>query len=290
MEPIRCFEGTAQPYTPFWKTTNAADSQSGQPEMEFNGPISEYLMWGDEVTPKMFKDDLYRLGKNGPITIRVNSPGGDVFAGSVMRSILAAYPGHKTMIVTGMAASAAVAIVMAGDTVKIFDTAQMMIHEAAFQVFYARLDVPTLEQMTAELKVTNASLRDVYAAQTGIPAREIAKMMAATTWMSANDAVSMGFADEVLAGGKFRGSQQMFNALKKYPNVPAALLAMAQPTEEDPEPTPPATEEPQPEGGAEPEAQTPATEEAPNVPEGAPEAPALAQRRARLNQLKTKNQ
>jgi len=297
MDPIRCAEGTAKPHEPFWRMVAAADSMSGEPEMEFDGNVSEYSWMDDDITPKMFKQDLYKIGKNGPITLRVNSGGGDPIAASVIRSILASYPGKKTTIVTGVAASAAVAIVMAGDTVKMMDTAQMMIHEAAFLVFMARLDVPTLEKMTQELKVANASLRDVYSAQTGIPPKEMAKMMAATTWMSANDAVEWGFADEVISGGKVRGNKALLNSLRYYENVPAALLASLEQEEpsadEEQEQEPVEPKDPEaPEGAAEPVSEETATEvattEEPAEPEGTTEPQeqtALAQRRARLDQI-----
>src|SRR6266542_4669567 len=71
-EPIRCFHGNAQPHEPFWTFRNASETESGQTELEIYGPISEFSWWGDEVTPKMFKDELYRRGNSGPVTVRLN--------------------------------------------------------------------------------------------------------------------------------------------------------------------------------------------------------------------------
>lgn len=301
-EPIRVAEGTAKPYEPFWRLVDAAESQSGEPEMELSGTISEYSWFDDDVTPKMFKSDLYRIGKNGPITIRINSGGGDPVAASMIRAILSTYPGRKTVRIDGMAASAAVAIAMAGDVVQIMDTGYMMIHEAAFMVMFARLDVPTMERLVAELKTINASLRDVYANQTGLPAKEIARMMAETTWMNANEAVKLGFADEVLSGGKPAGSKSLVNMLLNYENVPAGLMAMAQASAEE-EQVPDGEKEPEvptepgdatdtedaPEGAQESQADEPVETETPaetDAPEGAPQDRAeLAKRHARLEKL-----
>jgi hypothetical protein len=77
-EPIRCFEGNAKPHEAFWKFRDALEG--GEAELELYGYISEYSWFEDEVTPKMFKDELYRVGKGGAITIRMHSYGGDVSA------------------------------------------------------------------------------------------------------------------------------------------------------------------------------------------------------------------
>lgn len=228
-EPIRCFEGKDQPHERFWKIVDADESQSGEAEINFDKVISEFSWMGDEITPQLFKDDLNNTGKGGPITIKVNSPGGDVIAASVIRSILADYPGRKTMKVTGVAASAAVVVVLAGDRVLIQDTAYMMIHDPAFAVMFAYLDIETLRSWLSELETVKKGIADTYSTKTGISLDRINKMMADTTWFSANEAVKFGFADEVLTTGRDGSgggeTNQVNNSiLKNYVNVPAALL------------------------------------------------------------------
>ncbi len=56
--PIRCFEGNAKPHEPFWRMRNAAETESGEAEVELYGVISEYSWFEDDITPKLFKDDL----------------------------------------------------------------------------------------------------------------------------------------------------------------------------------------------------------------------------------------
>ncbi|MBA4375828.1 MAG: peptidase S14 [Anaerolinea sp.] len=228
---IRCFEGTAQPHERFWRVIDAAESQSGEAEIDFDGVISEYSWYDDDITPKMFKDDLYAIGKGGPVTIKVNSGGGDVIAASKIRSILADYKGRVTMKVVGLAASAAVVIVLAGDRIYIQDTAYMMIHDPAFAVFMAYLDISTLKSWLAELETIKQGIQDTYVSKTGISAEKINRMMSETTWLTANEAVKLGFADEVLSAGRdAQGSESVSAAqanasvLKNYMNVPAALL------------------------------------------------------------------
>lgn len=228
-EPIRCFEGTAQPHEPFWKFRNANESESGETEIEFYGPISEFMWWGDEITPKMFKDQLYAQGKKGPVTVRLNSPGGDLVAASVIRAIMVDYPGRVTVKVDGLAASAAVMVALGGDRILIQVSAYMMIHEAAVGIM-GYLDIDILKELIDELKTINAGIVEAYAAKTKIEPEKLAKMMADETWMTASEAVAFGFADEVITGSsKAAGVTNYANLLQsRFVNVPSALLHTTQ--------------------------------------------------------------
>ena len=242
--PIRCFEGTAQPHEPFWSFRDGAQTESGETEIEFYGPISEFSWWGDEVTPKMFKDQLYANGKNGPVTIRLNSPGGDLIAASVIRATMLDYPGFVTVKVDGLAASAAVMVALGGDRILMQVSAYMMIHEAAVGIM-GYFNIDDMKEMIDELKVINAGIVDAYAAKTHVDAEKLQKMMNEETWMTASEAVAYGFVDEIItAGDKGKGDKggpedkkhkhevgNFANALKHYVNVPKALLES--PEEED---------------------------------------------------------
>lgn len=230
-KPIRCFDGNAKPHEPFWRMRNAAET-GGESEMELYGVISEYSWMDDEITPKLFKDDLYKLGNGGPITVRIDSPGGDVIAASVIRSIMTDYPGKITTRIDGVAASAAVIIAMAGQNVRIMDTAYMMIHDPAVMVFLAMLDIATLDQLHTRLKSIKTGIVDTYASKTGLSAERISRMMAEETWMSAREAVNYGFANEIIDGGqKAKPANNVMtnlayvNTLKTYVNVPQSLLS-----------------------------------------------------------------
>jgi ATP-dependent Clp protease protease subunit len=201
--------------------------------MELYGYISEYSWFDDDITPKMFKDDLYKFGNNGPITIRMNSYGGDVIAASVMRSIIQDYPGKVTVRIDGIAASAATVVATAGDVVKIQDTAYYMIHDPMVVFFLAILNVDDLSRLLSEMKAVKSGIMNAYQAKTGLSDSRISKMMTDETWMSANEAVSLGFADEIFTGGnKKKATAQpvkqnvaMVNALKNYQHIPDALRA-----------------------------------------------------------------
>jgi ATP-dependent Clp protease protease subunit len=228
--PIRVFEGTAQPHEPFWSFRDAAQTESGETEIEFYGPISEFSWWGDEVTPKLFKEQLYAKGKNGPVTVRLNSPGGDLIAASVIRATMLDYPGRVTVKVDGLAASAAVMVALGGDRVMMQASAYMMIHEAMVGLL-GYFNVSELKDMIDDLKVINAGIVEAYVARTKMETEKLVKMMADETWMTASEAVAYGFADEVItASSKNAGMGNFANVIQsRYVNIPRALLSVETP-------------------------------------------------------------
>jgi ATP-dependent Clp protease, protease subunit len=247
-EPIRCFDGDAKPHQPFWRMRNAVEGDpASEPELELYGYISEYSWFDDDITPKMFKEDLYKLGNSGPITIRMNSYGGDVIAASLMRTIIQDYPGKVTVRIDGIAASAATVVATAGDVVKIQDTAYYMIHDPHVMMFFAALNIEDLTRLLAEVKTVKNGIMAAYQDRTGLSNERISKLMTNETWMSAQEAVDMGFADEVIGSAKAKKAKNtaaapamaMVNALRNYRNVPPELLsageAKVEPNPENPE-------------------------------------------------------
>lgn len=236
-EPVRCFDGNTKPHEAFWKWRDAVD-EGGEPEMELYGYISEYSWWNDDITPKIFKDQLYKNGKGGPITIRMNSGGGDVTAASVMRAILMDYPGRVTVQIDGLAASAATVVAIAGNVVKMMDTAYFMIHDPIAVFFLAALNIEELSRLTDSLKSVKEGIINAYEGRTGMSRDRLARMMSKETWMSAQEAVDMGFVDEILSIKKEEKTRDplpenaaIVNALRHYVNVPEALLAQGRQSE-----------------------------------------------------------
>lgn len=224
---FRAFEGQAQPHEPFWRIIDQAESESGQAELELYGVLSEYSWFEDDISPKKFKDDLYRVGKGGPVLLKINSPGGDVIAASVMRAILSDYPGEVTARIDGLAASAAVALTIAAKRVTMLDSAYMMIHDPAVVVFLAALDIQTLGTLHQMLKDVKTGLVDAYESRTHLGETRISHMMQDETWMSARQAVEYGFADEVITGGqaaKTPKNMAFVNCLAGYAHTPQAVL------------------------------------------------------------------
>lgn len=227
IEPIRCFEGSAKPHEPFWKFLNVEDG--GEPEVELDGFISEYSWYEDDITPKKFKDDLQTYGKGGPIKIRIHSYGGDVIAASLMNTILRDYPGYKTVQIDGIAASAATVVAMAGDKVKIQDTAYFMIHDPLVMFFLAVLNIEELKRMADSLEAVKAGIVNAYEGKTGLSRTRLSRLMTDETWMDAQKAMDLGFVDEIITAGDQKvaipvENAAVVNVLRNYAKVPPAVM------------------------------------------------------------------
>lgn len=107
----------------FWNWVRNENDESRT--LFLNGEISDETWYGDEVTPKMFKEELQ--DGEGDITVWINSPGGDVFAAAQIYNMLMDYKGNVTVKIDGLAASAASVIAMAGTEVQMSPVAMMMI-------------------------------------------------------------------------------------------------------------------------------------------------------------------
>lgn len=133
---------------------------------------------------------------NSDIVLEVNSNGGFVTVGSEIYTALKSYPGHVTVEVTGMAASAASVAIMGADKIVISPTAQIMIHKALYSYVSGNSD--DLDKASNALKSSDQAIVNAYVAKTGLEESVIIDMMKNETFMSASEAVEKGFADEVM--------------------------------------------------------------------------------------------
>ena len=133
------------------------------------------------------------------LKVVINSPGGDVQAGQEIYSILKDIKNPVTINVQSMAASAASMIAMAGDTVKMSPVALLMIHNASTCTSGDYRDM----QHTADvLQTVNTAIMQAYIAKTGKPEDELREMMDKETWLTANQCLENGFADEIIKDEK----------------------------------------------------------------------------------------
>lgn len=178
----------------FWNwIKNQDESGSEMRTLFLNGEISDETWYGDEVTPKLFKDELG--AGNGPITVWINSPGGDVFAAAQIYNMLMDYPYDVTVKIDGLAASAASVIAMAGTTVEMSPVAMMMIHNPATIAIGDSEEMKKAVKMLDEVK---ESIMNAYEIKTGLARDKISKLMDAESWFNAKKAVELGFADKIL--------------------------------------------------------------------------------------------
>ena len=173
----------------FWNWVKNEDGRT----LYFDGYIAQDSWFDDDITPRKFKDELN--SGDGDIAVWLNSPGGDVFAASQIYTMLKEYKGKVTVKIDGLAASAASVIAMAGDEIVMSPVAMMMIHNPATVIFGEAADLQSGIKMLSEVK---DSIVNAYEARTGLPRAKISNMMDAETWFSAQKAVELGFADQIL--------------------------------------------------------------------------------------------
>ena len=174
----------------FWKWSNSVSSNNQ--ELILDGPIASDTWWGDEVTPDLFREELKQHAGN--LTVVINSPGGDVFAGLAIYNALVNHNGNVTVRVDGLAASIASVIAMAGDKIIMSPGSMIMIHRPSV---YAAGTVDDMEKAKDVLMKIEEGITPIYAKRTGLDEDKIAELLEAETWMLADKAVELGFADEV---------------------------------------------------------------------------------------------
>ena len=173
--------------------------------LELYGTIAEQSWFDDDVTPQMFKDELF--SGTGPVTIWLSSPGGDCVAASQIYAMLMDYKGDVTVKIDGLAASAASVIAMAGTKVLMAPTAMMMVHNPATMAFGDHNDMKKAIELLDEVK---ESIINAYELKTGLSRREISRLMENETWMNARKAIELGFADGELTDEKKTVTDQAF--------------------------------------------------------------------------------
>lgn len=165
--------------------------------LELYGTIAEESWFDDDITPQEFRDELF--AGSGPVTIWINSPGGDCIAASQIYTMLMDYRGDVTVKIDGIAASAASVIAMSGTKVLMAPTAMMMIHNPATIAFGDHADMEKAIDMLNEVK---ESIINAYEIKTSLPRKQLSKMMDETTWMNAKKAAELGFIDGILEDEK----------------------------------------------------------------------------------------
>lgn len=187
-----------------------------------------YDYWtGDGVTARRISAALRSIGP-GPVTVNINSPGGDMFEGLAIYNLLREHQGHVTIKVISLAASAASVIAMAGDTVQIARAGFLMIHNAWVIAAGNRND---MREIADWLEPFDTSMADIYAARTGAEAGAMVKLMDSESWIGGSSAIEQGFADELLPSdqiGKGEAKAQA-NAARR---VEAALRSSGLPKTE----------------------------------------------------------
>jgi len=175
----------------FWNWVR--DETTQERILRLEGAIAEESWFGDDVTPTAFKSELQ--AGDGPITVWINSPGGDCVAAAQIYNMLMDYPADVTVVIDGIAASAASVIAMAGTTVKMSPVSLMMIHNPLTVAMGDSEEMRKAIQLLDEVK---ESIINAYEIKTSMSRTKLAHLMDAETWMNAKKALELGFCDEIM--------------------------------------------------------------------------------------------
>ena len=168
------------------------------------------------VTAKGFLAELGALPNDAALDLRLNSPGGSVFDAVAIFHALNRHAGEITVWIDGIAASAASYIAMAGDSVVMPQNAFLMIHDPSGLVMGTAEDMRSTAEALDKIK---GSLIQGYAAKSGKPDAEIAALMAAETWLDAQDALALGLIDRIAEPVKLAASFD----IARFRNAPPEL-------------------------------------------------------------------
>ncbi|MGN0605787.1 MAG: head maturation protease, ClpP-related [Oscillospiraceae bacterium] len=180
-------------YTFFTGWNWIKNEDTGETELYFEGPISDSTWLGDEITPSLFRNELEKV--SGNLTVWINSPGGDCISASQIYTMLRNHKSKVTVKIDGIAASAASVAAMAGDETLISPTGYLMIHNP---MTYASGNKAEMEKAIALLDEIKEGIINAYTRKTGLSRNKISKLMDDETWLNAEKAQQLGFADGIL--------------------------------------------------------------------------------------------
>ena len=178
---------------PFWEVKAKAGNKA---ELLIYGEISSFLFWGDETTPKEVDDMLKAIGDVSELSVRINSPGGEVFAGMAIYSMLKRHKATVTAYIDGLAASISSVIPLAADKIVMMRGGMLMVHKPMGGIRGA-----TADEMRAQANLLDkieGEMRALYSAKTGMSDDDVKDILSGgDTWYTADEALAAGFIDEI---------------------------------------------------------------------------------------------
>lgn len=191
-------------------------------EMVLSGTVGAMSFFEDGFTYTDVVEALASIGRNTDVTVHINSGGGIATEGIAIFNALDSHKGNVTVIIEGVAASAASIIAMAGDEVVMRSGSSMMIHDpAGITIGNSDEHAKGVEM----LETLATSMADIYAEKTGRKAADIREEMKSETWMTAKEAVAKGYADRVDKG---RSKEVTAFDYRVYQHAPERMVALAQ--------------------------------------------------------------
>lgn len=202
------------------RTFNVADTGDDEATVYLYDYIVADDIWGG-VSATTFVQALAGITA-GTVHLRVNSPGGDVFAARAMEAAIRGHAAKFVVHIDGLAASAASFLIMAADEIEIADGGFVMIHKAWTGLWGNANDLRAEADLLDKI---DGTLVTTYATRTGQSAADIAAWMDAETWLTADEAVERGFADRKAAPAEKANAKASAWNLNAYSNAPRTARA-----------------------------------------------------------------
>lgn len=229
----------------WYRIQAAGEGEQRRIEIEIYGDIG---LWG--ITAADFVRDLKAQDDGvSPVTVAINSPGGDLFDGIAIHNALQRLGERVTARIDGACYSSASVVASGASRVTMADNALFMIHNPWT---YAAGDSEELRKVA---DIMDQALEGIVASYQHRPLTiddaELRRLIAAETWLTAVEAQTMGFVDEVTAGSGIKASLGHNRILNRYQHAPQQLLAQQdEPPTPEPDPAPESDPAPQPEASA----------------------------------------
>ena len=176
----------------FWNLVKNEEEKTA--ELILYGSIGSDEYW-DDISDKVFKQDIENLGDVENITLHINSPGGSVYTAIAINNALRRHKAKVTVNIDGIAASAATLITCAGDTVRMPKNALFMIHNP---LTIAMGDSEEMRKQADVLEKHKNSILETYLQKVNIDKEKLSELMDNETWMDAEMAKDYGFVDEIV--------------------------------------------------------------------------------------------
>lgn len=189
--------------TKFWNIASTGDD-SGEILLYGDVVARQPVDWwtgepepGLYIAPESFLKDLAAVKDKSAITIKINSCGGDLYTGIAIHNAIKGLSGTKTVIIDGIAASAASVIACAGDDVQVYPGSMIMIHGVSGLLcdYYSLTDLKKLQK---DFDASERAIAEIYHAKTGIAVDQLRSMMNRETWMVGQEAIDNGFANTLI--------------------------------------------------------------------------------------------
>jgi ATP-dependent protease ClpP protease subunit len=195
-----------------------------------NGNETEVLLYdeigGFGVSAAQFISELQQVPKENRLVLRIHSPGGSVLDGNAIFTALRNWPGGVTTHIDGLAASMASVIAIAGDPVQMSGNGILMVHRVSAGASGNADDLRKMADVADKIEET---VIKAYVGKTGLSRKRITALMDEETWMTASEALGLGFIDEITGDLKMAAHFDLTN-FKNSAQLTAAIEAMSKPT------------------------------------------------------------